>query len=615
MAGHIDHGKTTLTKALTNVDTDRLKEEKEREISIEPGYAPLINNEDMQISIVDVPGHEKFIRQMIAGVAGIDFVILVVAADEGVMPQTKEHIEILSFLGIEKGIVAITKIDRVDPEVVEFAKQEILLELDGTIFDGAECVYIDSLSKKGVEELKSVILTEVQNLQKKNRLGDFRLPIDQVFSIQGQGTIARGTVFEGQVSLGSEVYILPKNLKSTVRNLQVHHQPVEEARAGQRAAINVAGIPRDQVKRGDVIVVNASLSSTQTIDVSLRFVKKLAHPVKQRMMVNCHIGTSEVRGTLVFFDRNEVMIEEDQVLCQIRLEEPIVAKRGDRLILRRPSPSETIAGGWVIDANGKKYKFGQDTIKSLKEKIEGTLEDRIKTILLEKKSITLDDLSLSIQTGMDEIKKAVTDSEELFVIKSQHITHKEILDETSKRISLELENYHESFPMRNGMNKAEIMEEIGKAFTKEVVEEALGSFTKEGPYIKLYDFKPHVPKQWQKRTETMLEMVELDGLQVKLTEEYIKAAGIPESFAEEILSFLEFEGSVLRLTYKIMWTRSQFEEAVQKCRRQSSKQISIQDVKEALQLTRKYMIPFLEKLDALGLTKRNGESRIWVDEG
>src|SRR5690606_27247707 len=238
MAGHIDHGKTTLTKALTNVDTDRLKEEKERGISIEPGYAPLQTEDGAHVSIVDVPGHERFIRQMIAGVAGIDLVILVVAADEGVMPQTEEHLEILQFLGIERCIVAITKIDRVDELMLELVTEDIRDRLTGTIFEEAPYVLVDSLSGKGIEELKTAIFQELKQVQIRDAYGSFRLPIDQVFSVQGQGTVARGTIYEGSVRKGSQLTVLPKGLSVKARQIQVHNEEQESARAGQRTAIN-----------------------------------------------------------------------------------------------------------------------------------------------------------------------------------------------------------------------------------------------------------------------------------------------------------------------------------------------------------------------------------------
>ncbi len=377
MAGHIDHGKTTLTKALTNVDTDRLKEEKERQISIELGFAPLFEDKEVQISVIDVPGHERFIRQMIAGVAGIDLVVLVVAADEGVMPQTREHLDILGFLGIRNGIVAITKIDRVDEEFIDLVKDDIFEELQGTVFESSPFVLVDSLSKKGINELKELIVSTLKNQEMRDAKGAFRLPIDQVFTVKGQGTVVLGTVYEGTVEEGQALMIMPKGIEVRARQLQVHHQPAKQAFAGQRAAINLSNVAKEDLERGDVVVSSEHFNVTRTIDVAIRVVEDLDYMVKQRMPIKCHIGTAEVMGRIVFFDRNELKEENGEILCQLRLEEEVVTKRGDRFILRLPSPQETIGGGWVIDPRGEKYRFGVQTIEELEKKKIGSPKERI----------------------------------------------------------------------------------------------------------------------------------------------------------------------------------------------------------------------------------------------
>ncbi|WP_370621795.1 selenocysteine-specific translation elongation factor [Bacillus sp. JCM 19034] len=241
LAGHIDHGKTTLTKALTNIDTDRLKEEKERKISIELGYAPLQLSEDMEISIIDVPGHERFIRQMIAGVAGIDLVLLVVAADEGVMPQTREHLEILQLLNIKRGLVVVTKVDRIDEELREIVELDIRDSIEGTFLEEAPLHFVDSVAKDGIEELKATIKKELDAVPNRDDSGAFRLPIDQVFTVHGQGTIVRGTVYEGNVQEGDMLELYPQQIPVRVRQLQVHRQERKQGRAGQRVAINLGG--------------------------------------------------------------------------------------------------------------------------------------------------------------------------------------------------------------------------------------------------------------------------------------------------------------------------------------------------------------------------------------
>ncbi|WP_243354258.1 selenocysteine-specific translation elongation factor [Bacillus litorisediminis] len=617
MAGHIDHGKTALTKALTNVDTDRLKEEKERNISIEPGFAPFINNEDLQISIVDVPGHERFIRQMIAGVAGIDLVILAVAADEGVMPQTREHLSILSFLGIKKGIIAITKANNVEPSLLDLAKQEIESELRGTSFENAPCICVDSLTFHGIEELKNTILNEITQIIPKSNRGNFRLPIDQVFSIKGQGTVARGTIFNGEVQIGQDVWVLPQKRKGTVRSIQVQHQTVEKAIAGQRTALNLSGISRDEIKRGNVIVTSyESFPVTQTIDVSLKFVQNLKYPIKQRMPVTFHVGTSEVMGTIVFFDRNEIIQEEHEVLCQIRLNEPIVVKRGDAFIIRRPSPVETIGGGWILDPFGKRYKFGDQTIAALALKKEGKVEERIMALLQENQVLSVTELATLLHIDAEEVNQTVSNFPCFQRTKSGAITLVEFMEKAINRLSGLLQKFHTEFPMRIGFDKARLLQELDSEFSKDLIESVLETdhFTRVNQFIKVSLFRPHIPLDIKSQANQLLHLLEQDGYRVKPIDEYGQVLGITGSTWNELLNFLEREKQIIRLNENLVWREDIYNQAIQKCRSAFPVAFTIADAKTILPLSRKYLIPFLELLDEKGITKRMENKRVWLDK-
>lgn len=616
MAGHIDHGKTSLTKALTNVDTDRLKEEKERQISIELGFAPLYEDEELQISVVDVPGHERFIRQMIAGVAGIDLVVLVVAADEGVMPQTREHLDILGFLGIRTGIIAITKIDRVEEEFVELVKDDILGELEGTVFENAPFMMVDSLSKKGIEELKKLIIVTLKEQEMRDVKGAFRLPIDQVFTVKGQGTVVRGTVYEGTVEEGQLLKVLPDDIEVRARQLQVHHKPAKIAFAGQRTAINLSGVSKDDLERGEVLVSSDHFIVTNTIDVAIRVVEDLDHLVKQRTPIKCHIGTAEVMGRIVFFDRNELKEENGEILCQLRLEEKIVTKRGDRFIIRRPSPQETIGGGWVIDPRGNKYRFGQQTIDELEKKKAGTPIERINAALYEAKSLSMADLIK--RTALDEETLNSNLQDEQFVqISSKEFSLSSLVELIEEDIKDKLEEYHELYPMRPGLNKAELLQSLQKQFSKSLIEFIIeygmgrGVFSRKEQFISLSSFEPHVPKNWEKRTENLLNELKKDGLKVAHLSDYIKNAGIPESLVVELKRLLEDQGKIVLLDDQFAWHGEHFAEAVQKLKNHTSTEFEVSDAKEAVELSRKYMIPFLERLDSLGYTKRVENKRIW----
>jgi len=616
MAGHIDHGKTSLTKALTNVDTDRLKEERERKISIELGFAMLYEDDEIQISVIDVPGHERFIRQMIAGVAGIDLVILVVAADEGVMPQTKEHLDILKFLGLKKGIIAITKIDRVDKDLIELVKEDILATLKETVFEDAPFVLVDSLSNKGIEELKERIITHLKNLEMRDTKGAFRLPIDQVFTVKGQGTVVRGTIYEGTIEEGQMLKIMPKGLDVRARQIQVHHQKKQKAFAGQRAAINLSGVDKESINRGDVLVSSEQFIVTKIIDVSIRIVADLNSQIKQRMPIKLHLGTSEVMGRIVFFDRNEVNGEDGEILCQLRLEKEILTKRGDRFILRRPSPAETIGGGWVIDPKGNKYRFGGKTIEELEKKKEGSPEERLIAVLAEAKSLTLPELIK--RTGLKEEIISVQLLNPNFVLyNGKKYTLKSVIRSIEEDLYDRLKEFHLQNSMKMGINKAVLLQEMEERFPDSLVDFVIensiknGLFKRKDQFVSLTDFIPHVPQNWAKRTENLLASLKHDGLKVRILKDYFSLAGIPADLEGDLKRFLENQELIVVLDEQYAYYGEVFKEAVHKLQQQTGREFEVSEAKKVLNLSRKYMIPFLEKLDALGLTKRVENKRVW----
>jgi selenocysteine-specific elongation factor len=616
MAGHIDHGKTSLTKALTNVDTDRLKEEKERQISIELGFAPLYEDDEIQISVIDVPGHERFIRQMIAGVAGIDLVVLVVAADEGVMPQTREHLDILGFLGIQNGIVAITKIDRVDTEFIDLVKDDILDELKDTVFANAPFVLVDSISRKGIEDLRSMIINTLKAQDMRDLNGAFRLPIDQVFTVKGQGTVVRGTVYEGSVEEGQILLVMPKGLEARARQIQVHHKQAQKAFAGQRAAINLSGVSKEDIERGDVLVSSEHFIVTKTIDVAIRVVEDLEHMIKQRMPIKLHIGTTEVMGRIVFFDRNELKEENGEILCQLRLEEEILTKRGDRFIIRRPSPQETIGGGWVIDPRGQKYRFGEHTIEELEKKKVGSPNERVTAALLEAKSLPLSELIKRTSLEEDLLKEVLQDQDFVFYSGKEY-TLKTIVESIEEDIYDALHGFHQKNPMKTGLNKAELLQSLNKRFSKGltdfVIESGIsnGVFTRRGQFVQLASFVPHIPSNWQKRVESLLLEIKKDGLKVRYLNDYLNDAGIPGTLAVDIKKFLEEQGEIVMLDEQFAYFGEEFEAAIKTLKDKTGAEFEVGDAKDILGISRKYIIPFLEKLDALKLTRRVENKRVW----
>jgi selenocysteine-specific elongation factor len=617
MAGHIDHGKTTLTKALTNVDTDRLKEEKERQISIELGFAPLELGDDIAASVIDVPGHERFIRQMIAGVAGIDLVILVVAADEGVMPQTKEHLDILSFLGIKKGIVAVTKIDKVETDFVDLVEEEIKEQLQGTVFADSPVILVDSLKKTGIEELKQQIKEDLSTLEMRNANGAFRLPIDQVFTVKGQGTVVRGTVYEGSVIEGQSLMILPSRRETKARQLQVHHQSAARAVAGQRVAINLSNVTKEDLERGDVLVDKEHFVVTNTIDISLSFVHTLKHPIKQRTPIKLHLGTSEVMGRIVFFDRNEVNGDVGEVLCQLRLDEEVVTKRGDRFILRRPTPTETIGGGWVLDPNGQKYRFGEDTIITLQNKREGTPAQRVADLLKEKKYVHKKELLQQTSLKEEMLREMLEESTNIVEV-LQGYTLKTEIEALVGRVNDQLTTFHEMYPMRYGMNKAELVGLLSHNAPKDwvsfVIDQAVHNeqLLKHEQFIANAGFEPSFPSNWKKRIDSLLEEMEKDQVNVKTWDEYGGQAGLPKDVLDELKHFLRQTSKLYFLDEKHAITRSSLTNAIHKLHAGTGDSFDLKDAKDCLEVSRKYLIPFVELLDMLGITRRDEQKRVWV---
>ena len=612
MAGHIDHGKTTLTKALTGVDTDRLKEEKERNISIEPGFAPLVLNNEMHVSIVDVPGHERFIRQMIAGVAGIDLVLLVIAADEGVMPQTKEHLQILKFLGIKKCMIVVSKIERVEKELLELAVDEINELLADTDYKDAPILYIDSLSRNGIPELKQAIQKELKNLNQRNSHGSFRLPIDQAFTVQGHGTVVRGTVFEGSVTKDSPLTLLPSEKKIKIRQIQVHNQETKQAQAGQRVALNITGATKDEIRRGDVLVDSENFQVTNMIDVSLQLVSSLSIPLKQRSPVKLHVGTTEAYGKIIFFDRNEVQESTDEILCQIRLDDEIVVCRGDRFILRRPTPVETLGGGWITQPQAQKYRFGEETINMLKKQKERSPSEIIDDLLQTHKLLSTLRL-IQLSSLQEEEVKEILSSGSYIKVNEKGYSLKRTVSELSATILERLINYHKEFPLRIGMSKAELLQEIKQ--DKNLIEYCINvllqnnAMKKDVQYLSVVTFYPSLPKG---PLENIVDSLLNDAIQPRKWGDYIKEAAIKNPAANELKSYLLKTKQAFLLGEDTLVHKNAVEKAVAKLQAQTNERFSLTEAKEILSLSRKYLIPFLELLDEQQLTLREEGNRVWI---
>jgi len=455
-AGHIDHGKTTLVKKLTGIETDRLKEEKQRGISIELGFAPFLLPSGQKAAIVDVPGHERFIRHMLAGAFGIDMVLFTIAADEGVMPQTREHGDILELLGVEKGVIVITKKDLVDEEWLMLVEDEINEYVAGTILKGAPIVAVSAVTGEGITELLETIERVASTITERTITGKARLPIDRVFTVAGFGTVVTGTLWSGQIKVGDTLELMPVQKMVKVRTLQVHNEKVTTALAGQRVAVNLQGVDVSEIKRGYLLTEPGFLIPSYRVDVRLRLLEGSRRSLHNWNRVRFHLGTDETLGRVVLLDRDELGPGEES-FAQIVMEKPVVAFKGDLFVIRYYSPVDTIGGGTVIDPNAPKQKrFREDVLNDLAVKEEGSLYD----LVLHELENSLQPLSMtelvrktgSVETAVSAEIQLLLDDEAIINLdaKSGIYLSTRGLEILYDQIVVMITDYHRRYPLRSG---------------------------------------------------------------------------------------------------------------------------------------------------------------------
>ncbi|MGL5766268.1 MAG: selenocysteine-specific translation elongation factor, partial [Sarcina sp.] len=456
-AGHIDHGKTALVKALTGVDTDTLDEEKKRGITINNGYTYLDLDESIKIGIIDVPGHEKFIKNMLAGVSSIDVVLLVIACDDGIMPQTREHLEILNILNIKKGIVVLTKSDLVDQEWIDFMKEEVKEFTKNTFMKDSPIISVSSKTNEGINDLLRTIKETFETTEEKSKMDLFRLPIDRVFSVKGFGTVVTGSVLSGSINVGDTLMVYPKKTLVKVRGIQVHNIDVKRAVAGERAAINVTYEDNDGIERGMILAQENKEEVSYIIDAKIKVLDSFEGEITNRQRVRVYHYAKEVMARIVILDKEELKAN-DEAFVQLRLEEEISTKYSDKLVIRTYSPMYTIAGAVVIDANSKKVKrFKKEYIDSLKMKESGDLKIQIESILLEKSKDCLDSKSLVslLNSSIEEVEEALDkliNTNRVLKIQDVYFSTKYILS-LEKNFSLIFDDFYKVNSLKLGMNK------------------------------------------------------------------------------------------------------------------------------------------------------------------
>jgi selenocysteine-specific elongation factor len=487
-AGHVDHGKTALVNVLTGIDTDRLKEEKERGISIELGFAPLLLPSGRKAGIVDVPGHERFIKNMLAGAGGFDLVLLVIAADEGVMPQTREHLDILQLLQVTNGIVVLTKIDLVDKEWLELVEEDVHEFLKDTLLEKAPLVKVSATNGTGIQELLQKIDLMSTQLTPRSISGLPRLPVDRVFTITGFGTVVTGTLVSGVLRLGDTVEIQPQGHISRIRSLQVHGKKVEEALAGQRVAVNLPGLELEQVARGSVVAAVGTMSPTNRIDIKLLLLKNASRPLKNRTRVRFYLGTSETLGRVILLDRDE-LAAGTLAYAQLELEDELVAAKGDRFVIRSYSPMYTIGGGTVVDPHPRRKhkRFRADVLDALATRERGNPAELVEQYLSYANSLNLvGDIAVATGLKEDEAERAINELVQSGRVKmlngdgKRYYVSSDAYQRWCADITNLLQSYHSNYPLREGYPREDLRSRMFHFINSRVFQILLLEMEKDG---------------------------------------------------------------------------------------------------------------------------------------
>ncbi len=623
-AGHIDHGKTSLVKALTGTETDRLKEEKERGITIELGFASLDLPNGKHIGIVDMPGHEKFVKNMVAGSSGIDIVTMVIAADEGVMPQTKEHMEICNLMGIKHGLIALTKIDMVDDDLLELAKADIEDFVQDTFLEDKPVVMVSSATSQGIDEFIQTLEKICNEIPERSFSSIFRLPVDRVFSMKGFGTVITGTLTSGSINVGSDIMIYPKKTVSKVRGIQVHNDSVDKASVGMRTAINFQGLDKEVVNRGDILSTPDTLIQSFMVDAQFQYLKSNGKPAKNRTRIRFHSGTSEILGYLILIDREELM-PGDTACVQFRLESPVCCIKDDRYVIRSYSPVKTIGGGEILNPVSQKHKlFDKKVIQGLNELLSNDLEQVVSFFLELKAYEGLSFAQLRIMTNipdkklMASMQKMLAKREIALIDKErQTYVHGSFLGKFQEKAVAKLEQYHEANPLKEGMPTQELKSKFQYIDDPKLFNLVLTRLTKENIIIqdknivKLVDHKVSL----QVDQHEIKEKIEAIYIKSKLTPPFFRTIcedlDLDKKNAKDVLYMLISEKRIVKTKDDLYFdeqTMADLQEQLVKFLNENN-EITTPQFKEMVNVSRKYVIPLIEYFDSINLTIRVGDTR------
>ncbi|MHB8846202.1 MAG: selenocysteine-specific translation elongation factor [Nitrospirota bacterium] len=622
-AGHIDHGKSTLVKALTGTDPDRLKEEKERGITLDLGFASLDLPGGNRIGIVDVPGHEGLIKNMLAGVGGIDMVMLVIAADEGIMPQTREHLAICDLLHVKKGLIALTKMDAAEKDWMALVQDEVREFVKGTFLEKSPIVPVSAKTGVNLDTLKQELDKLAKEVAPKSSNGILRLPIDRVFTMKGFGTVITGTLLSGTISQDQEVDILPKGITTKVRGIQSHNQAAQRAVAGQRTAVNLQGIEKDQLSRGDTIVTRGFFKTTRNADCSLAMLPQATRGIKTGTRIRFYNNTQEAIGRVSLLGSHELNPGESGFV-QFRLEQPVLIQHGDRFIIRFYSPMETLGGGMVLNPHPRRHKNSAmaESVRNLGVLDTGTLEEKIALLVSGKALAGMEEAEVIGAVAADKAevtaalsslaqKKTIVRVDNLYV----HTAHLATLE---KKLLDLVAQFHKANSLKPGIDKEEVKGLIKLRLHPKALSMAIDGLIRkkqveaEGSKLRLPGFKPAVGKDQGLYKDKIVEAIKKGGSQPPVREELPGLFGITDKDAKDLLKLLADEGRVVRINDSLYLDKAVLEtiKADMLKHLQEKKEIIVAEFRDIAKTSRKFAVPILEHFDSQKLTQRVGDKRV-----
>ncbi|HUI45482.1 MAG TPA: selenocysteine-specific translation elongation factor [Nitrospirota bacterium] len=622
-AGHIDHGKSSLVKALTGIDPDRLKEEKERGITLDLGFASLDLPSGSRLGIVDVPGHEGLIKNMLAGVGGIDIVMLVIAADEGIMPQTREHLAICDLLHVKKGLIVLTKTDLVEKDWLALVQDEVREYVKGTFLENSPLVPVSSKTGENLSLLVQVLDGLATEVSPKSPNGILRLPIDRVFTMKGFGTIITGTLLSGTISTEQEVQVLPRNIRTKVRGIQSHNLVVQRSVAGQRTAVNLQGVDKDQISRGDIIVSAGFLTPTKTLDTKLYLLKQAPRGLKTGARIRFYNTTQEAMGRITLLGMNEIS-PGGEAYAQLRLEQPVILQHGDRYILRFYSPMETLGGGMVLNPHTRRHKQTsmEQSIKNLGVLEKGSLEDIIEIFVSGKglTGMTEAESIGAIVADKQEILAALaslTQSKTLLRVDNLYVHASQLLTLENKILDL-INRYHKDNPLKPGIDKEELKGMLRMRLPAKILNLVVDELVKkklievEGPKLKVPGFKAAYGAIQDEVKNKIVKAIRKGGTQPPVREELPALFGISEKDARDLLKLLAEEGRTVRINDSLHLDKEILEKVRDDLKRhlEEKKEITMAEFRDLARTSRKFAVPLMEYFDSLKLTQRVGDKRV-----